>query len=145
MARLGVGQKPIVMPHYPHMLAEDTEVWTKYLMDPVIPILEVWYDVHVGHGVLLPMGHDDLDKRIAQGVTRKRIDVVCRHSNSIWVVEIKPLGSMTALGQALAYCGLFVREYSTGGPVLPVVVCDQVDEDLVDDYDAAGVGLIVNG
>jgi len=140
---LGVGQKPIVMPHYPHMLTEDSAVWTKFLQNLDVEILEVWYDVHVGSGVLLPVGSDDLDKRIAQGVTRKRIDVVCRLESAVWVVELKPIGSMTALGQALAYRGLFVREYETIRNTLPIVICGEVDPDLIDDYDEAGVGLIV--
>lgn len=144
MLNLTLGQKPIVMPHYPHMLAEDSEVWTRYLASPVHEILEVWYDVHVGQGVLLPVDSDDLVKRIALGVTRKRIDVVCRMASAVWVVEIKPVANMTALGQALSYHGLFTREYLTTRNTFPVVICDRVDQDLVDDYDASGVGLIVN-
>ena len=132
------------MPHYPHLLTEDTEVWTRYLQDPVTPILEVWYDVHVGHGVLLPVGADNLDKRIAQGLTRKRIDVVCRVESSVWVVELKDRASMTALGQALAYHNLFVQEYLTIRSTLPIVICNKADPDLISAYDNAGVGLIVN-
>lgn len=143
MLTLGLGQKPIVMPHYPHMLTEDSEIWSRYLTQQVLPILEVWYDVHVGSGVLLPVGSSDLDKRIAQGVTRKRIDVVCRLESALWVVELKPVGSMTALGQALAYRGLFVREYEAPRDTLAIVICGEVDPDLIDDYDEAGVGLIV--
>ena len=45
MAELGPSMKPMVMPHYPHMMAEDTEVWSKYLASPLVPIKEVWYDV----------------------------------------------------------------------------------------------------
>ncbi|GAH37922.1 unnamed protein product [marine sediment metagenome] len=145
MSVLEVGQKPIVMPHYPHMMEEDTEVWTKYLKDPVFPILEVWYDVHVGTGLEGSFVGDALGTRIARGVTRKRIDVVCRLEHEFWVVEIKPRASMTALGQAISYRGLFVKEYFTTGPVFPVVVCDQLDEDLISEYDRAGVLLIING
>ena len=53
MLTLGVSQKPLIMPTYPHFLAADTEVWSKYLDEPIAPITEVWYDVHVGRAVEL--------------------------------------------------------------------------------------------
>lgn len=142
MDDLGTGQKPIVMTHYPHLLAEDTEIWSAYLKDPIVPIREVWYDVHVGQGMLLPVGADDIDKRIAAGVSRKRIDVVASVGAGYWVIEIKPYGSMLALGQAISYTRLFIKDYSPGREVLPVVVCSEVDADVVDDFEAVGAVLI---
>ncbi len=142
MVDLGPGQKPIVMTHYPHLLMEDTEIWSAYLADPVAPIKRVWYDVHVGQAMPLPVGADALDKRIAAGVSRKRIDVVASVGGGYWVVEIKPFGSMLALGQAISYSRLFVRDYKPDGEVWPVVICSEVDADLIDDFEAAGVVLI---
>lgn len=142
MAELGTSQKPIVMPSYPHMLAEDTAVWSQYLADPVHPIREVWYDVHVGQGMLLPVGASDLDKRISRGISRKRIDVVAAVGGGYWVIEIKPFAGMVALGQVLSYTRLFIAEYRPVEDVLPVIVCDHVDEDLVDEFEADGVLVI---
>jgi len=76
MADLGPGQRPVVMPHYPHLLTDDTEVWTKYLESPITEMKRVWYDLHVGSPVKLGPGADETDKKIAAGVTKKRIDVV---------------------------------------------------------------------
>ncbi|MBA7665264.1 hypothetical protein ES703_73334 [subsurface metagenome] len=142
MSALGLGQKPIVMSSYPHLLAEDTEVWSAYLADPVAPIKEVWYDVHVGAIPSLPEGATVLDQKVALGVYRKRIDVVCRVGGGFWVVEIKPFGSMLALGQVTSYTRLFIAEYRPAGEVWPVVVCSEVDLDLIDDFEAAGVAVI---
>jgi len=130
------------MPSYPHMLTEDTEVWSKYLADPVHPIKEVWYDVHVGQGMLLPVGAPDIDKRIARGISRKRIDVVARVGGGLWVVEIKPFASMLALGQILSYTRLFIEEYRPDEEVRPVIVCDAIDGDLLDEFEALGVVVI---
>lgn len=132
------------MTHYPHMLSEDTDVWTQYLKRPVKPILEVWYDVHVGFGLANSFIGDPLGARIARGVLRKRIDVVCLLEDAIWVVEIKPWASMLALGQAISYYRMFVTEYLITKPACPVVICDSVDEDLISVYRAANVGLISN-
>lgn len=132
------------MPHYPHMLTEDVTVWSKFLATVRTPIKEVWYDVHCGSPVALPGGASDLDHRIAAGITRKRIDVVCHVGGGFWVVEVKPFASMLALGQALSYARLFAKEYVVDGEIWPIVVCDHVDEDLTDEFDELGVGLFVN-
>ena len=136
--------KPIVMPHYPHMMAEDIDVWSKYLRDPLVPIREVWYDVHVGGAIALPEGAGAIEQQVALGVSRKRIDVVAGVGGGFWVVEVKPLASMLALGQVLSYTRLFKQEFAPVGEVWPVIVCDAVDEDLLDEFDAAGVAVIVN-
>lgn len=144
MADLGIGQKPIVMPHYPHLHAGDREVWSKFLEAEGHRLKEVWYDVHVGQGVVLPVGASDMERRIALGVTRKRIDVVARVGGGFWVVEIKPLASMRAVGQVITYTRLFILEYSPQGEVWPVIVSDAYDEDLVDEFDELGIVVIVN-
>lgn len=141
---LGPGRKPIIRPHYPHMLAEDNAVWTKFLQTDAQRLKEVWYDVKVGQPVFLPVGATDLERRIAAGVTRKRIDVVCSVDGGFWVVEVKPFASMLAIGQAISYVRLFSLEYQPAEPTIPVIVCDEKDEDLVDAFDELGVLVLVN-
>jgi len=126
------------------MLAEDTEVWSKYLASPLVPIKELWYDVHVGAGIPLPAEASDMDRRIAAGISRKRIDVVCRVGGGFWVVEVKPRANMVALGQVQTYTRLFIAEYRPAGETWPVIVCDSADEDLVSQFDELGVAVIVN-
>lgn len=128
---LGHSQKPIVMPHYPHMLPKDRRIWTAFLEAGVVDITEVWYDVHVGQGVLLPVGTSDLLQRIRDGITRKRIDVVCHVGNRYWVVEVKPRADMYALGQVMTYVRLFMGEFAMVEEVVAVIICSEVDEDLM--------------
>lgn len=144
MAELGPSQKPIVMPSYPHLLAEDTAVWTRYLKSPIVPIKEVWYDIHVGKPTKTAGGPGTLEARIAAGISRKRIDAVCRVAGGYWVVEIKPFGSMLAVGQVVSYARLFVQEYRLDGEVWAVIVCDQADEDVILLCEDLGVIIISN-
>ncbi|MBA7627281.1 hypothetical protein ES703_34743 [subsurface metagenome] len=144
MLTLGVSQKPIVMPRYAHMMALDRDVWTRFLESGNFPLKEVWYDVHVGKPVTGDSTADALGAGIAAALTRKRIDVVAHVGGGYWVVEVKPRADMLALGQVLSYARLFAREYRVDGEILPVVVCDQVDEDLLDEYEEFGVGVISN-
>ena len=144
MSVLGKSQSPVVMPSYPHFLAADTDVWTRYLGNPIVPIKEVWYDVHVGGAVKLLPGADEMDKRIAAGVTRKRIDVVAKVGAGFWIIEVKPVAGMTAIGQIIIYTRLFVQEFQVTGEVFPVIVADQVDQDVAPEIDSLGVVVIVN-
>ena len=142
MLSLGVSQKPVVMPHYPHMLSEDIDVWTEYLKAPIVTIKELWYDVHVGGAVIPLAGASAMERRVSAGVSRKRIDVICKVGGGYWVVEVKPMGSMLALGQVISYTRMFRAEFIPDGAVWPVVVCYHADPDLIDDFEGAGVGLI---
>lgn len=144
MVELGPGQKPIVMPHYPHMMAEDTEVWTKFLESKVIEIARVWYDVRVGLPVLVGAGPGSIEARIAAGLTRKRIDVVAAVAGGLWVVEVKPYANMYAVGQVITYARLFRQEYFSPDEVIPVIICDDYDEDLPDEFDELGILVIKN-
>lgn len=126
------------------MLAEDTGVWTKFLKAEFVQIREVWYDVRVGKPVKLELGATDVDKRIAEGLTRKRIDVVCSVGGGIWVVEVKPYANMYAVGQIITYARLYALEYTSPGLVVPVIVCDDYDVDLIDEFDELGVLVLKN-
>lgn len=144
MVQLGPGKDPIVQPAYPHMLGEDTAVWTRFLESGDFNVREVWYDVHVGQGVIPDMVSDSMLKRISQGITRKRIDVVAVVDNILWVIEVKPVLMHFALGQVLVYTGLFIDEYNPELEVWPVIVCDTVDEDVVKESRRLGVAVVAN-
>lgn len=139
MATLGQGQRPDVMPHYPHFLTEDTVVWTRFLEQQQYGIKRVWYDVRVGMSALEGTQADDMTQKIAAGLTRKRIDVVAEVGGGHWVIEIKPRANMMALGQVLTYTKLFAQEYQTGGEVHPVIICSEHDPDLLDEFDMLGI------
>ena len=139
MAILGQGQKPIVMPHYPHMMQEDTAVWTKFLQLKVVAIRRVWYDVRVGLSVLRMVEPQTQESRIAAGLTRKRIDVIASVGKDFWVIEVKPVANMYALGQVLVYTRLFAQEYVTTGQVISVIICSTSDEDLPDEFEDFGI------
>jgi hypothetical protein len=144
MDGLDLGQPAIVRPHYPHMMVEDTIVWTKFLESKFVEIKEVWYDVRVGMPVLVGDGSDDTLNRIAAGLTRKRIDVVASVGGGLWVIEVKPYANMYAVGQVITYVRLFKQEYTSPGRVVPVIICDDYDEDLVDEFDELGVMVLKN-
>jgi len=144
LGSLGPGRRAIVAPAYPHMLGEDTEVWTRFLESGDFDIKEVWYDVHVGAVVQGDWPGDSVNARIARGVTRKRIDVVALVDGVLWVIEVKPIAMHFAIGQVLAYESLFITEYEPELLTWPVIVCDTVDEDVVPLCERLGVVVVAN-
>jgi len=141
---LGPGREPLLRPHYPHMLAEDNAVWSAFLTKNYDRLQEVWYDVRVGTPVELAPEASEMEKRIAAGLTRKRIDVVALVEGAFWVIEVKPYASMLALGQALSYARMFALQYQVPGRVVPVIVCDTADGDLLDEFEELGIMVLVN-
>lgn len=144
MADLGPGRPAIVRPSYPHMMHEDTAVWTRFLASGDFELKEVWYDVHVGLSVLLPLGSDSIVQRIADGVTRKRIDVVAIVDSVYWIIEVKPMATMFAMGQVLVYERLFEAEFEPAIEAWPVLVCDTVDGDVISECQRLGVVVVAN-
>lgn len=130
MAELPNGQRPAIMRQYPHFLIEDNAVWTRALDHYMKEIEELWYDIRVGQPVIPTEGSPEFLYRVAEGVTRKRIDVVARMHGILWIIEIKPYGNMTAIGQALTYVRLFRKEYPNEQHLQGLIVCDVMDEDL---------------
>jgi hypothetical protein len=128
---LGHSQKPVVMPHYPHMLPKDRRIWTRFLESGIVIIDEVWYDIHVGRGVDIPETANEMTRAIRDAITRKRIDVVARIGEEYWVIEVKPRADMYALGQVQTYVRLFTAEFRVFQQTQPVIICDEVDEDVV--------------
>lgn len=139
MEALGPGEMPVVRPRYPHMLSEDTRVWTAFLERKIVEVDRVWYDVRVGSVPEAFRRSVGVELKIAKGIYRKRIDVVASVDGEYWVIEVKPVGSMFAIGQVLTYRRLFMRDYDVGGLVRAVVVCWERDEDINEMWGELGV------
>jgi len=133
----------VPMTKYRHMMPLDADVWGRYLEAQTVLITQCWYDVHVGRGMAADYEIDPNLSAVSQGVSRKRIDVVAEIAGGFWVIEVKPLASMQAIGQVICYTNLFLDEFAISGDVQSVIICAQADDDLLQSYDRFGVGVIV--
>lgn len=122
--------KPVPQIRYPHMLSLDADVWTRFLELDLAPIELVAYDVHVGTPMAVPAELGAMGQRIADGVSRKRIDAVYLAAGGLYVVEIKPYGNHAALGQIQTYLPLFRDSYPYRGPTTGVILCAEADPDI---------------
>jgi hypothetical protein len=133
--------KPLPQIRYPHMLSLDADVWTRFLELALVPIELVAYDVHVGTPMPVPAELGPMGQRIADGVSRKRIDAVYLVTGTLHVVEIKPYGNHAALGQIEIYLPLFRESYPYAGPTVGEILCVEADPDII--RIAAGKGVRV--
>lgn len=128
---------------FPHMAPLDVPIWRRFLLSPPVVFEEIHYDVALGglasaaidpqHG-LLPMWGNLL---------KKRVDVVCHAGECRWIIEVKPVANMEALGQVLAYDFLYRHFTGWAGETRKAVVCSRADADLAGVYDAYGVSAFV--
>jgi hypothetical protein len=142
MVRLIDGSIPEVRIKYPHMMPEDTAIWTAFLEGGKYIPDKVWYDVKVGQPMPMPGGEPPWMKKYVSYSTRKRIDVVARVGLDHWVIECKPNAGHAALGQVIHYARAFMREYEYPGEVVPVIITDSMDPDLKIDYQEIGIVVI---
>lgn len=141
---LGAGDAPCLRMFYRHMLKEDAKVWTRFLMENPNAFERVWYDVHVGRAIEMDRRSPEWLQTMADGISRKRIDVVAKKGSNFLIIEIKPVMDMTAFGQALTYSKLFRSEFRDRGPVLPMVICDVVGPDVPKVAKEYGVDVFCN-
>lgn len=115
---------------YPHMLPADVILWERFLSRYREEYDKFEYDVHVGKvKPIYPTSPVNLMK-LAEAVSRKRIDVVAYKDIFRVIIEVKPYAGLSALGQLLGYEILYRREYPGPYTLMLGVVTDRLDEDM---------------
>lgn len=127
---------------FPHMGPADTRVWRLALSEGLLPETEWTYDVRLGGAGAIVIPDEHTHKAMWETLLRKRVDAYSVVAGRPWLVEVKPIGSFAALGQALGYCDLWEREHGKRPQPLPVVVCAVIDRDLAPTFERYGVRVI---
>lgn len=128
---------------FPHLSMLDTAVWKRFLRtDEAVP----WswrYDMRLGHGSFGQRFVDDDLAPAWAALVKKRVDCIGVAGGDVVIVEVKPIGGMSALGQVLTYWELFKAKGKPTASVTPWVVCGRADEDVISVYEVYGVRLSV--
>lgn len=128
---------------YPHMLADEARIWTKFLQTTQLDFIKIDYDVHLGHGILPVPGEPDFMKDLKLAVTRKRVDAVAETTADIWLFEVKPRISMSALGQLITYFELYQDEYHPTKGVMLAALGEREAPDIRAAFDLYAVNIIL--
>ncbi len=115
---------------YPHMGPEDKAIWERFI-DANPDAFEICaYDVPVGSvpefdTVVSPTTGGD-----AERLYKKKIDVLAIKGEVLFIIELKPSASATALGQVSAYKTLFKREYAPKQVLQAMIITDELRPDM---------------
>ncbi len=127
------------------MLADDREIYRRFLLNyrPIKGKYE--YDVLVGDGLVLdPAKYDENILVMTRAITKKRIDVVIYEKDLIWIVEIKPNAALSALGQVLGYVKLYERDHpEEQRPLRPMILTDRASMDDKYLFSTYGIQVII--
>lgn len=116
--------------HYPHMARRDGEVWARFLTAPPVEVLGYAYDVAVGGWKLEGLDLNEADALGWQYNTALKVDVCALLAAEVWVIEVRPEATVSALGAALTYAMVLDREQVFPLPLRPVVCCQQMQPDV---------------
>lgn len=123
---------------FPHLGPDDRRIWLRWLEKHPQDYEGVWYDIRVGVGRQGVIKEGEDRDEMDNVLLRKRIDVVLERRGHGWVVEVKPVASMSALGQVLVYSYWLPRTWPRELTWHRLVVCEELD------YDTAPVFRLLN-
>ena len=127
---------------YPHLIGEDSLIWTKFITLYPERFDTVDYDVKVGQGVdTTPIPEGKYQQYWAE-LTKKRIDVIGYKDNLVTIVEVKKRVGLPTLGQILGYKFLYLREYPEITSLGTLIVCSSIDQDDIDVLEYYGMHFI---
>ena len=110
---------------YPHLAPQDKIIWDKFIDDHPDYFDSVDYDVRVGTGQTISAKPHAMTAEEWRAHTQKRIDVVGYKDDLIYIVELKPSASFSAIGQAVSYALLYRAEFNPKEKILPTIITDR--------------------
>lgn len=136
----GCGRQP-----YPHLSPLDASVWALFLKSNPFRSVNIWYDVRLGV-LSCPAEYSGTeDGAMWEALVKKRVDVVVETSDAFWIVELKGIGGMSALGQLITYRRMLLEEWKPAKPISAVLVCALADVDVVASFRSHGVRVVETG
>jgi len=109
----------------------DAAIWERFLDQYGANFTSAAYDVALG-GFLPDESEGTLEQRTGwQYTTALKVDAVLLREGECWIVEVKPGGGTAGVGAALCYALLAERDGFSPLPVVPVLVTDRANPDVL--------------
>ncbi len=103
-------EPPAITGRYQHLMRRDLAVWERWLALHGDEFDAVAYDVAIGGAVPAVEGLSDADARGWKYTTALKIDALLRDEQGVWIIEVKPSASVSAIGAAIGYPLVLARE-----------------------------------
>lgn len=114
---------------YPHMLPADVALWERFLERYGHEFAGFDYDLHVGGRIQRQSEWTEETFSMASALTAKRIDAVGYKLGETWIIEVKPEGGVTSVGQLVTYQILYISKFAPIVPLVCALVCSNILED----------------
>lgn len=126
----------------PHMASHDLEIWIRYREKHAHEFIGFYFDAACGTPAEVPPGTPENLARDWIRITSKRIDVIGIKTNEIWIIEVRPDASSGALGTILTYFECARKEPPDSRLIVPVIISDRFDPDIIENAKSFGIILI---
>lgn len=127
---------------YPHMKPNDVALWERFLVAFPEAYDECAYDVWVGSVPDFAKEPAGPDGGTAEGLYKKKIDVVGFKADQIDLIELKPQAGASAVGQILQYKMLYEKENALEGKTKAVIITDTYNADVAAFAASMGVHMV---
>lgn len=138
-----MAQEKWIRPHYPHMLEDEARIWTKFLRVTDLAFGSIVYDLHLGTGILPLPSDPEYMRRLLSAVTKKRVDALGETETDIWIFEVKPRISMSALGQLVTYFELYQQQFRPVKPLMLAAIGEREAPDIQATFDLYAVNIVI--
>ena len=115
----------------PHMLETDIPVWYRFLEKWGHIFTNLYYDCLLGGPLLTPEQLKDRYWQMWRANTSKRADAIAELPEEVWVIEVARRPGLRAVGQLMVYINLWIEDPAILKPEKPILVCEEVDTDLI--------------
>lgn len=117
--------------HPQQMSANDYVIWVTY--QEMLPngIKSLYFNVPVGDPILFSEGLEENIARLVNAVSRRRIDVVGETLNAWYLLELRWNAGPGAIGSVLTYKALWEEDPPDQKFVIPIIVTNYTDENLI--------------
>jgi len=116
---------------YPHMIAEEAEVWERFVEKFPDRFDSVDYDFRVGEGQKIQYEYPAKYERMIKMLSQHRIDVVGWNKEKPTIVEVKDRAILSTIGQLMGYHTLFVIEFSNLEKPDFLCICNSISGDVI--------------
>ena len=128
---------------FPHLRPFEIEVWLRFLQKFPGRFESFSYDVRVGSGVKLSDETPENIKKMALGLSQKRVDVAAKGVEGLTLVELSPNAGADSVGQLLVYGTLWVKDNPGQPPPKLLLVTGSERSDIREVAESTGVEFLV--
>lgn len=129
----------------PHMLESDVPVWWRFLNKWGWQFKNIYYDVLLGGPRYTETQLKDPLIRMWRQQLSKRADAIAELSEQVWIIEVSFSPGLRSIGQLQTYRALWTRDIKIFKPEKPVLVCEEIEPDLLDAATMHGIMVFVLG